>query len=391
MFTGPRACGKTTTGSRRANTVVKLDAEVQAAAFIADPDAALEGLDEPVLLDEWQAVPGVFGAARRAIDADPRPNRFHLAGSVRADYDNDVWPGTGRFIRLPMYPMTMRELDGDASGKSFFDKVADGDALTVARDTPNLRGYIELAARSGFPNVALLHSGRTRRIWLQSYLDDLLTRDAGDAESSPTKRRDSGRLKAYFEAYVLNSAGVPEHKTIFDAAGVSRDTANAYEALLTRLMIIEQTPAWTTNRLKRLIRAPKRYVVDPALVTAALRTNVDGVLADGDMLGRVLDTFVAAQLRPEVVVSECEPRLHHLRTEGGRQEVDILAELGGERVIALEVKASAAPKRDDARHLRWLRDELGQRFVAGVVFHTGPRVFDLDDRIIAAPICTIWG
>jgi len=71
--------------------------------------------------------------------------------------------------------------------------------------------------------------------------------------------------------------------------------------------------------------------------------------------------------------------------------VDILAELGGERVIALEVKASAAPKRDDARHLKWLRDELGQRFVAGVVFHTGPRVFALDDRIVAAPISTIWG
>ncbi len=57
----------------------------------------------------------------------------------------------------------------------------------------------------------------------------------------------------------------------------------------------------------------------------------------------------------------------------------------------MEVKASAAPKSYDARHLKWLRDELGHRFVAGVVFHTGPRVFDLDDRIVAAPICTIWG
>jgi len=74
--------------------------------------------------------------------------------------------------------------------------------------------HIELATRSGFPNVALLHSPRTRRIWLQSYLDDLLTQDAEDAENSPTKRRDSGRLKAYFEAYVLNSAGVPEHNDL---------------------------------------------------------------------------------------------------------------------------------------------------------------------------------
>ena len=72
IVTGPRAAGKTTTATRRAATVVQVNAEAQAAAFIADPDAALRGLDEPVLLDEWQEVPGVFGATRRAVDADTR-------------------------------------------------------------------------------------------------------------------------------------------------------------------------------------------------------------------------------------------------------------------------------------------------------------------------------
>jgi hypothetical protein len=60
MVQGPRACGKTTTASQRAETVVKLNAEAQAAAFVADPDVALRDLPEPVLLDEWQEVPVVF-------------------------------------------------------------------------------------------------------------------------------------------------------------------------------------------------------------------------------------------------------------------------------------------------------------------------------------------
>ena len=124
---------------------------------------------------------------------------------------------------------------------------------------------------------------------------------------------------------------------------------------------------------------------------AALRIGVEGVMSDGEMLGRVLDTFVAAQLRPEVAVAECEPRLFHLRTQGGRQEVNILAQLGGQRVIAIEIKASSAPRAADARHLEWLRGELGDRFVCGLVLHTGPRVFDLGDRIVAAPIAAIWG
>ena len=60
-------------------------------------------------------------------------------------------------------------------------------------------------------------------------------------------------------------------------------------------------------------------------------------------------------------------------------------------MIGVEVKADAAPGRRAARHLAWLRDRLGDRFVAGVVLHTGPRVFTLDERIVAAPISSIWG
>jgi predicted AAA+ superfamily ATPase len=219
----------------------------------------------------------------------------------------------------------------------------------------------------------------------------LLTHDIEALEDPATKRRDPERLRRYFEAYALNSAGVAEHKTIFDAAGVAKKTAGEYEDLLTRLLVIDRMPAWTSNRLKRLIRAPKRYLVEAALIPAALRLNAQGVIGDGDILGRVLDTFVVAQLRPEAVVAESEPRLFHLRAEGGRHEVDVVVELGGQRVIGIEIKATAAPDIDDARHLRWLHEELGDRFVRGVVLHTGPRLYDLADGIVAAPISTLWG
>jgi hypothetical protein len=36
------------------------------------------------------------------------------------------------------------------------------------------------------------------------------------------------------------------------------------------------------------------------------------------------------------------------------------------RVIAIEIKADSAPGESAAGHLAWLRDELGERFVAGV-------------------------
>jgi hypothetical protein len=54
------------------------------------------------------------------------------------------------------------------------------------------------------------------------------------------------------------------------------------------------------------------------------------------------------------------------------------------------MKAASTVTTADARHLAWLRDELGDQFAAGIVFHAGPYVFPLGDRIIAAPIGSLW-
>jgi len=130
--------------------------------------------------------------------------------------------------------------------------------------------------------------------------------------------------------------------------------------------------------------------VDAALLAGALRLDANAIIRDGDALGRLLDTFVASELRAQLTVAECRPRLYHLRQEQGRHEIDLLAAVSAGRVIAIEVKASAAPRAEAAKHLVWLREQLGPRFVRGVVLHTGPRAYEIDDRILAAPIATLW-
>jgi len=386
LIVGPRAAGKTTTAVRHARTVVRLDRPAEAAAFRADPDAALRGLVEPILLDEWQVVPDVLGAVKRAIDGDPRPGRYLLTGSVRAELESETWPGTGRLVRIPMYGMTVKEQLGRPEAPPLIDRLAKGENLEVPLDPPDLRGYVELALSSGFPEPSLSLTGDTLNRWLESYVDQLVTRDAAHIEP----RRSPARIRRYLEAYALNSAGIVEDKSLFEAAGVNRKTAAAYEQLLTNLLVIEALPAWTSNRLKRLVLSPKRYLVDAGLFAGILRIEAQSVLNDGDLLGRVLDTLVTSQIRSEVTVATTRPRLYHARTQEGRHEVDLLAELGGGGVVTIEVKADAAPNRDAARHIVWLRQQLGNRFTAGVVLHTGPRVYRLDEGIVAAPICTLW-
>ncbi len=158
---------------------------------------------------------------------------------------------------------------------------------------------------------------------------------------------------------------------------------------LQNLFVVDRVPAWWENRLKQLVRSPKRHLVDPGLAAAALSLDVAGVLRRG-VLGQMLETFVMSQLRAEAAASPLRPRLFHARAMGGRHEVDIIVELGSEDVIGIEVKATAAPTPTDAKHLAWLRDTIGERFVAGIVLHTGPRAFSLGPRLVAAPIATLW-
>jgi len=388
LIVGPRAVGKTTTARRLARSVVRLDVPAESAAFRFDADAALGAMPEPVLLDEWQEVPELMGAVRRAVDQDPRPGRFLLTGSARARRGSESWSGVGRVVNVTMYGLSVREELGRVGAQGFLERLgsADLDAFPAPDNPPDLRGYIDLALRGSFPEPVLRLSGRARQAWLESYIDQLVTRDAEALDGV----RDPVLLGRYFEALCLNTAGIVEDKTVYEAAGISRMTAGAYERLLSDLFVFEALPAWSNNRLSRLMKSPKRHMIDPSLVAGALRLDERAVLRDGDLLGRIIDTFVTSQIRPEAVLSSLRPRLYHLREKEGRHEVDLLAELAGGDVIAIEVKATASPTFSDARHLEWMRDRIGPRFRSGALLHTGPRPFGLSERIFALPICSIW-
>ena len=394
---GPRASGKTTTAERHARSIVRLDRPPEAAVVASDPDAAIRGLPEPILLDEWQEVPEVLGAVKRACDRDPRPGRFLLTGSVRARTESRTWPGTGRVTHVEILPLTVGELAGSTL-PTLVDRIAgrdpallDGSGWTAGPGTgaagaTDLRGYVRMALRGGFPQAALIAHEDARRRWLDSYAAEIVGRDIDAAGHGV----DRSRLKRYFSAYAHQNARIVDDTSLHVAAGIDRRTANAYLDLLERLYVISELPAWSSNLAKRLVKRPKRFLVDSSLFAAAAGITEASAMRDADLLGRLLETFVVAQLRAQATVSEHRCTLHHLRQHNGRHEIDVLVELDTGHIIGIEVKATASPSGHDARHLAWLRDEVGDRFLAGVVLHTGPGIIPLGDRLRATPISTLW-
>lgn len=359
----------------------------QADATRRDPDSVLSSLERPVLIDEWQVVPDVLGAVKRACDAGADPGSFLLTGSSRADMQAEGWPATGRVLRVPLWGLCERERRGGLDDPSPVDAMFSGEvqALQASGETVDLRRYLEAAMRSGFPEAARL-APRPHRLWLASYVEQLVLRDVAFAGEA----RDPQRLRQYLRAVAASTAGVPNHQTLFESAGVTRATALSYDALLELLYVTEQVPAWTNSRLSRLTQTTKRYLVEPALAAPLLNVDERTAIRDGDLLGRLIDSFVFAQLRAECSVADSAPAMFHLRQADGRREVDVILEGPAGAIVGIEINASASVHPSDSRHLGWLRDQLGDRFSLGVVLHTGPFSFSLGDRLWALPISFLW-
>lgn len=251
--------------------------------------------------------------------------------------------------------------------------------LSGAAAEPDLVGHLATALHGGFPTL-ITASDQGRRRWLQGYTEHLVTRDAELAGAS----RDPVRLRRYLRVVAASTAQTVPHARLQEAAGIDRKTAVAYDDLLEALHVIVTVPAWSGSRLKRLAKAGKRHLADPALLMPLLGVDVAGALRDAALLGAALETLANLQLRALAAVSESAPTLYHLKAEG--HEVDLLIEHPDGRLIAIEVKATAAPRPLDARQLLWLHEQLGDRVAASLLLHTGRRAFTLAPNVMAVPI-----
>jgi len=392
---GPKGVGKTGTALRRAATVVELDDPARRVVAEADPRVVLNG-PTPILIDEWQHVPAVWDAVRRAVDENPDPNRFLLTGSA-GPATPPTHSGAGRIVTLRLRPLSLAERGVGSPSVSLADLLA-GERRPVEGSTEvSLVDYVREIMVSGFPGMRRL-SGRALRAQLDGYLRRVVDRDF--AEQGITLRNPDGLLR-WMKAYAAATATCASFESIRDASTggqgdkPARTTVQPYREILERLWILDPVEAWhpTRNRLSRLAQPPKHHVADPALACRLLGLGEEGLLAgggagafaarDGALLGRLFESLVTLGIR--VFAQAAEARVFHLRQHGGQREVDLVVERADQRVVAIEVKLGAEVKDRDVRHLLWLREQLGDDLLDAVVIHTGPQAYRRRDGIAVVP------
>jgi uncharacterized protein len=392
---GPKGVGKTETAQRRARTVYRLDEPAQRAIAEADPAQVLRGAP-PLLVDEWQRVPAVWDAVRRAVDRGAAPGRFLLTGSA-GPATAPTHSGAGRIVTVRMRPMSLSERGVGVPSVSLTQLLGGGTAEIEGKTNVTLADYVREIVNSGFPGIRRL-SGRALRLQLDGYLRRVV--DTDFQEQGYTVRRPEV-LERWMAAYAAATATTASYEAIRDAATSgqgdkpSKTTTQPYREILERLWIADPVPAWlpSRNRLNRLAQPPKHHLADPALAARMLGLEADALLSgvepgpriprDGTLLGHLFESLVTLSVR--VYAQAAEARVRHLRLHGGRQEVDLIVERADQRVVAIEVKLSGTVEQDDVKHLLWLREHIGDDLIDSLVIHTGPQAYRRKDGIAVVP------
>jgi len=261
----------------------------------------------------------------------------------------------------------------------------------------SLEDYVNEIIRSGFPAIRT-QTGRVLRSQLDGYIDRIIERDFVELGHNV---RNKDALRRWITAYAAASSTTASYETIRDAASSgesdkpAKTTTIPYRATLNQLWMIEETPAWapTRNRLRRLAASPVHQLADPALAARLLGMDNDALIEgapagpaiprDGTLLGALFESLVALSLRTYAQANEASVR--HLRTRSGEHEIDFIIERGDGKVVAIEVKLSATPDRNDSRHLEWLADRIGPDLLDAAIVTTGKEAYRRADGIAVIP------
>lgn len=387
LIHGPRQSGKTTlareVGSRYDYRYFSFDDDNVLASAEADPIGFIADLPERVIIDEVQRLPKLFTSLKAAVDDQRTPGRFLLTGSsniLKMPALADSLAGRMDVIRL--LPLSQVELNRSEPWLLTALQTASLPQITARRLGLDLA---EMIAAGGYPAALARSTSQRRAIWYRNYMDALVQRDVKDLANIAHL----DLLPRLLELAAGQTARLLNISELSAPFQVSRQTINDYMTLLRRLFLTDEQPSWHSNRLSRLVKAPKLHISDTGLGTALMRLDAASLYEDRRLMGQLLETFVFQELRKQALVHAGETSFFHYR-DRDQFEVDILIEFDGRRIGGIEVKASSTVNENDFRGLRKLAGALGNSFTAGMLLYDGESVLPFGDDMYAVPISSIW-
>lgn len=381
VLLGARQTGKTTLvrslpglANRPYLTLDDFDLRAQAEV---DPEAVVARAPALVLA-EVQRARELLIAVKRAVDNDrPRkPGRFVLTGSANLLMMERIGETlAGRAVYVTLWPFTRRERLGLGRAGPWSELMAAPfarwrdvlDAHSGPRE--DWRNAVRLG---GFPVPAHeLGDDEARTLWFSGYVQTYLERDLQTLRAVESLA-DFRRL---MRAGCLRIGSLLNQTELGRDIGISQPQVHRFLNLMEASYLAVRLPAYSVNRTRRLIKAPKLYWCDTAL---ALH-----LAGETEPRGAHLENLVLTDLLAWRDVQTRRPEILYWRTAAG-QEVDLVVETPN-RLLPIEVKAAARVLPADAKGLEAFLDEYADLTDGALLLHGGAETFPLTRRVLAVP------
>jgi len=366
---GPKWCGKTWSALNHANSVVYLldpaNNYSNREAARLNPASILTG-DKPLLVDEWQEVPGIWDAVRFASDRTKEKGLYLLTGSVTPKEGSFTHSGAGRIGKIRMRTMSLYE-SGDSTGVISLKDLFDGKVTQTVLSGLSQEKLIRLVIRGGWPeNISV--APNDAGILPEQYNLALAETDISHADN--IKRNPGLVLNLLAAVARTNMTPATLNTIVADVQArygdITRQTIAQYLSVLMRLYVVEEIPQWfpeLRDKL-RLRKAPKRMLTDPSIAVSALNASPNDLARDPRTLGGLFENLC---IRDLLIYSEViGAKLCHYRDSNGL-EIDAVIE-HGTKWAGLEVKMGSHRIEEGVAALKRFRDKMRSKGAADPAF-----------------------
>jgi predicted AAA+ superfamily ATPase len=390
---GPRQAGKSTLVQSLAQSdwpaeYVTFDEATMMGAAAANPESFLRAYQDRLILDEVQMVPGLFRSLKlltdeaRLADKTSANGRYLLTGSANIMALPKLSDAlVGRMSVLTLLPLSALEITTGTGG--FIPTLMNNSfkPATLRRKS----ALVDVIRRATFPEITDEDdAGRGR--WFESYITTILQRDVRQIADIAKL----GILPNLLKVLASRAGGLINDADISRAIGQNAVTAKNYRVLLQMMFLTFDVKPWYRNTGKRLVKSPKGYLVDTALLCHLEQIDLaKSELRDPHIFGHVFENFVATELLKQLASSEDTAELYHFRTSDGK-EVDFVLERRDGRLAAIEVKGRDAVDVADFKGLKELSRLTGDDFICGIVLYRGNKIIPFEDNMWAVPVDAMW-
>ena len=381
VLLGARQTGKTTLlrtlpflDGRPYLTLDDFDLRTQAAE---EPEAVIARA-QYLVLDEVQRARDLLIAVKRAVDDDPAhtPGRFVLTGSANLLMMEKIAETlAGRAVYVTLWPFTRRERLGLGRAGAWSELLAapfsDWHGVLDAQMSP-AEDWRAAAALGGLPVPSYrLANAEDRSLWFSGYVQTYLERDLQTLRAV----ENLADFRRLMRAACLRIGNIINQTELGRDVGIAQPQVHRFLNLMeTSYQAVRLSP-YAVNRTRRLIKAPKLYWSDTALALF--------LSGESEPRGAHLENLVLTDLLAWRDLQARRPEVLYWRTATGI-EVDFVIETP-DRLLPIEIKASARVTPADAKGLEAFLDEYPDLADGALLLHGGAETFPLTRRVLAAP------